>query len=170
MTRLKVLKYIDMVQEALLNFIKRSSVNKYLVGFFTILIAGIILQASYVRIDRLFIDLAPESKYFEYLSVEFVEKDENALIFASTSVIKESYPIFWNDILRCQDGKDYRFFSVQNSNSTAPEKRVQFREVYWNYNEPFPIGRTCILESTITMDIKGITKTSKIISNPFTVK
>ena len=68
-----------------------------------ILSAMLVWSISYLqeKLHRLNIDNAPTTEYFEYKKTEFVRVDGKSLVFKSTSKIKQSYPIFWNDILRC---------------------------------------------------------------------
>lgn len=122
------------------------------------------------KYDRFILDNSPTSQFFEYKSVEFVKRDGDMLVFESNSIVRRSYPTLWNDILRCEDDTEFKFSSVQNTTSAAPKVRTEFKAIRWDYSEPFPIGKTCYLESTIKMDVDGIVKTQKLDSKPFKIK
>ncbi len=149
---------------------RRTNLKHFLIGFPLAFFIGALGLWSFERLDRLRIDLSKRTDYFDYSSIEYVRTDRNSLIFKSTSLVKRDYPIFWNDILRCEDGKDYRVVSVQNTNSETPSVRTTYEAKIWTYSEPFPFGKTCYLDSTISMDVKGIIKRQEILSEPFVIR
>ena len=110
-----------------------------------------------------------QEKLHRYKKTEFVRIDGKSLVFKSTSKIKQSYPILWNDILRCKDGSEYRFTSVQNATATSPTVKTTFKTTNWDYNEPFPLGKTCYLKSTIMMDVEGVLKRQIIQTEDFVI-
>ena len=136
-----------------------------------ILSAMLVWSISYLqeKLHRFNIDNAPTTEYFEYKKTEFVRVDGKSLVFKSTSKIKQSYPMLWNDILRCKDGSEYRFTSVQNATATSPTVKTTFKTTNWDYNEPFPLGKTCYLKSTIMMDVEGVLKRQIIQTEDFVI-
>jgi len=112
----------------------------------------------------------PASDFFNYESVEYVKTDGNTLVFASNRIIKRSSPIDWNDVLFCDDGEEYHFYSNQESGSDNPKLALDYRTVTWNYTEPIPMGRSCYLESQITMTVKGYPKKQVITGDNFKLK
>lgn len=107
---------------------------------------------------------ADASEFFLYQSIDYVETTPDYLVFKSTSIVRQSHPIFWNDILRCAptDGP-LRFYSVQNTNWDSPVVKEDFSSTQWNYLDRKPRnGTPCVLESTITMYINDIPKVQKL--------
>jgi hypothetical protein len=151
--------------------LKKTNWKHFLIGFPIVFALLLGAQFGYERLDRLIIDLRPATSYFEYKSIEFVSvEDDKSLVFASTSLYKVSYPTFWNDILRCSDGTTFRFYSVQDTSAASLAPRLEYRKTEWNYNQPFPYGRTCYLDSTVSMSVKGIIKKQKITSPEFIIE
>lgn len=146
----------------------RTAVGAFL-GFFVMCSGYVIITTAYTMIENGIVESTPRSAYFDYKSVEFVGREANSLVMASTSVFKSDHPVYWNDILRCEGVHDYRFHSVQNTSSESPNTRHDYRTLEWHYNEPFPEGKRCYMESTITMDVNGHTKRQKIDSMPFLI-
>lgn len=107
---------------------------------------------------------ADASEFFLYQGIEYVETTPDHIVFNSTSLVRQSHPMFWNDIIRCSvDGKPLRFYSVQNTNWDSPVIKEDFTTTLWNYSERRPVdGTPCILESTITMYINDIPKVQKL--------
>lgn len=159
--------------QRLLNLLNGSVVFRNVVGAF---IGFLFMTGTYLLVTTTIdvisdqvVEATPRNAYFDYKEVEFVEREADSLIFASTSVFNQQYPVYWNDVLRCQNGKEYSFYSVQNTSSDQPNTRQDYRTIKWNYNEPFPEGKTCTLESTITMDVNGHSKRQKINSEAFLI-
>lgn len=152
---------------------RKTNWEYFIVGIIPSIIVSALLVGSLDffknKYDRYILDNAPTSEFFEYKSVEFVKRDGDILVFESNSIVRRSYPTLWNDILRCKDGSEYKFTSVQNTSSSAPKLRSEFKAIRWDYSEPFPIGKTCYLDSTIRMDVDGIVKSQQVESKPFDI-
>lgn len=154
----------------LYKFLQKGRIPKFIVGFVAIFVLGSLISFGVERTNRLIIDLRPVSYYFDYEGIEYVDvEEEEALVFVSTSIVKKKYPMFWNDVLQCSNGETFTFFSSQNTASEQPEIRSEYRRMLWNYNEPFPRGKTCILFSTIVMHVDGITKRQTVQTNEFKI-
>lgn len=143
-----------------------------LVAFLAIGLIFTVIKLSIHEVYDIYLYLSPRTNFFDYQKVAYVkhDQDQDTLIFTSTSVIKQSYPIKWNDILRCSDGEDYHFTSSLDNSEAKPVTRQEYRTLPWNYNEPFPVGQTCYLESTITMNVEGHDKTQVYIGEKFKVE
>lgn len=151
-------------------YVNGNPLREFVFGF--CLVFGLIWGAygAYKVAEDLYYRTATADNFFDYKSVEFVKQEDTALIFASTRVSKASYPVLWNDILKCGDGTTYRFYSSQGSRDNEPKVFVDYRTVTWDYVEPFPRGKVCKLESQITMDVRGYGKSQEVVSKPFRVK
>lgn len=111
------------------------------------------------------------TEYFDIKSVEYVKHEGDSLVFLNTAIIKRSLPMTMNDILRCEDGSHYVFYSNQNRSDATPEISDRYQSLEWNYNEPFPTGKKCYLEKTIVMTAPGgHPKSQQIKSSEFVVK
>lgn len=159
--------------QRLLNLLNKSVVFRNVIGalfgFLVMTGAYLLVTTTINLIEDQIIEAAPRNAYFDYKEVEFVEREADSLILASTSVFHAQYPVYWNDVLRCQSGEEYVFYSVQNTSSDQPNTRQDYRTIKWHYNEPFPEGKTCYIESTITMDVEGHSKRQKINSAAFLI-
>jgi hypothetical protein len=47
--------------------------------------------------------------------------------------------------------------------------RLLLKLLDWDYNEPFPLGKTCYLKSTIMMDVEGTLKRQIIQTEDFVI-
>lgn len=143
---------------------------EWILGFVILFVCMLLTKSIIGLVEDLVIKLSPRSDYFDYQKIEYVKHENNSLIFASTSVFKQSYPTEWNDIIRCNDGEKYSFYSNQDTKSASPVVRTDYKKMEWNYNKPFPLGKTCYLESTITLTAQGHAKVQKIFSDKFKIK
>jgi hypothetical protein len=143
---------------------------EWILGFIILFVMMLLTKTTVTLIEDLIVRVSPRSSYFDYQKIEYVKHDNSSLIFASTSIFKQSYPTEWNDIIRCNDGEQYSFYSNQDTKSASLVVRTDYRKVEWNYNKPFPLGKNCYLESTITMTVHGHAKVQKIFSDKFKIK
>lgn len=135
---------------------------------FTVVLASIWLGFGVFNLaESAWYKSRPATDFFNYESVEFVKVDGNSLVFASTRIVKDTYPFVWNDVLFCDDGREYRFYSNQESKTQNPELALEYRTVQWNYQSAIPKGRECYLESQITMTVRGYPKKQVVESEKF---
>ena len=120
---------------------------------------------------------APTSDYFEYFAVnpeqDYFEMGEE-LVMLSDSVWHKVGDVRWNDILRCDSGNGFKFFSVYNTNADAytPDQGLGIREMKpWRYGGDVPTEKpsVCYIDSTISFveSEHGIVKAQQIQSGPF---
>lgn len=142
------------------------------IGFVAMNILLVIFEAGFSSAISIYQGLQPREAFFDYQNIEYVKRDaaKKALIFKSTSIIYQSYPIWWDDILRCLDGEEYHFVSSQNTNDAKPSTRSDYRTLPWDYSKEFPTGQTCYLESTITMKVGDHDKVQVFIGDEFKVE
>lgn len=135
---------------------------------FTVVLSSIWLSFGvFSFIESAWYQARPATDFFNYASVEFVKVDGDGLVFASTRIVKVTEPIAWNDVLFCDDGQEYRFFSNQATESQNPQLSLEYRTVTWNYQSAIPKGRECYLESQITMTVRGYLKKQVVESKKF---
>lgn len=138
------------------NFIQGTPLLEFALGFVIVLGAIWGGYGAFTVAKDIYYASRPYTDFFNYRSVSYIERDGESLVFASTRIVKRADPIVWVDVLFCDNGRSYRFYSSQPSESNEPKLATEYRTVEWGYNSPFPIGRTCYLESQVTMTLSLI--------------
>lgn len=151
--------------------INGNPLREWLFGFFLIF-GGIWLSfAVFNQIEDMYYRTTPASRYFNYRSVEYVRRDGDSLVFASDRVVQSESPMVWNDVLECGNSKyELRYTSNQETKDITPKAFTEYRKVQWDYTKPFPVGRTCVLTSQITMTVHGFAKSQDVVSKPFVIE
>ena len=152
------------------NVFTDAPVLQFLLGF--VLVLGIIWGSFgiYTLGVNFYYKTQPRENFFDYQKVEYVKRDGNSLVFASTRIVKHQARIAWNDILHCNNGERYTFFSNYETSTNLEKLATDYKTVEWDYQKPFPVGRECYLESQITMTVHGNPKTQRVESEKFTIE
>ena len=122
------------------------------------------------------LNLMPATYWFKYEKVEpskevFAEGEQ--LFFRSYADFRRGGHVRWNDVLRCDTGHGFGFFSFYNSEANmSPNGGVPENPTPWPFRASTPVPPAeCYLESNVTLDLPfGITKTQKIIGPTFEIQ
>lgn len=156
--------------ERIANFIQGSPLLEFMFGFAIVFSFIWLSYGAYTVVQDVYVRFQPASSFFEWRSVKFVGATDNGLIFSSERAIYRSAPITWNDILFCENGETYSFFSSQETSNINPEIELETRTLEWNYNSPIPKDKDCYLEANITMDVRGHEKRQTLTTGVFRIE
>lgn len=152
------------------NFIQGSPLLEFALGFVIVLVGIWGSYGAFTVAKDIYYASRPYTDFFNYRSVSYIERDGDSLVFASTRIVKRADPMVYIDVLFCDNGRSYTFYSSQPTETSEPRLSTELRTVEWSYNSPFPIGRTCYLESQVTMTVEGKPKEQIIKSDEFIIK
>lgn len=132
------------------------------------LLAGLLTIAVVVAGQYTIYSLMPTSWWFHYESVEYVGRNDGAIIFRSASKISRETDMSWEDTLFCQASQKEKFRNVSRQNSSlkkAKPKPLSIKD--WDYSKRFVVGENCYLRAHIRAILKyGIVKDQVVLSKP----
>lgn len=132
--------------------------------FVSAVLIGAAVQAAIGWAGDLRAATVDRSDIFEYVAVEYVRADDDAMVIRSTRAIhRDVEAMSFVDVLRCS-GIIYSTYS-----STVPSVEASgLGSLEWTYPAPFPTdGRTCVLVAQVTAEYRGRLYTQRLESVPF---
>jgi hypothetical protein len=132
---------------------KITHVKPRLVGVVAMIALFTFVPIFVSSLHKIYIDkLVTTEHFFEYESVEPLKAEFQVgedLTFVSTSIIHRPVHLVFNDILFCDTGTGFSYFSVYKSQNYDVNPR-DWDSKQWVYQGPIPDGpATCYLESQI---------------------
>jgi len=140
----------------------------YIVSMITIILAGVLIGWIIALL------IAPATVWFEYKDIVPTKTEYGIgekLQFRSYSAHSKEAHLHWNDVLRCDTGQGFGYYSFANSEATILPRPVKVNPAPWTYDSSFPVPPAeCYLESSIRADLPfGIKKTQVFTGKVFKI-
>ena len=151
----------------------------YVVTGVIFFVVAFTLTGLYTFAKTVWLQAQDQTDWFEYHSITYDGLDPDAraglgsLRMISDMQVNRPLVLEFHDVLRCRpigSTEPHSFVSENPESQAFVAEPYPRRHVRWLYHGDYVTGRDCIVRSSITAEIDGVTKTQTIDSPAFVIE